>query len=72
MNNRACCHVKLCHLVSYNIKDEIIFNFDSNLTHFENHKSRIVYEILTTNIDNDPIINVNLVKNILLHTLVQD
>ena len=72
MNNRACCNVKLCHIVSYNIKDEIIFNFDGNLTHLEKLKSRIVYGIITTNIDNDPIKNVNLVKNILLHILVQD
>ena len=64
--------MKLYHVVSYNIKDEIIFNFASNLTHLEKLKSRIVYGIITTNIDNDPIKNVNLVKNILLHTLVQD
>ena len=64
--------MKLYHVVSYNTKDEIIFNFDSNLTHFEKLKSIIVYGIITTNIDNDPIKNVNLVKNILLHTLVQD
>ena len=64
--------MKLYHVVSYNIKDEIIFNFATNLTHLENLKSRIVYGIITTNINNDPIKNVNLVKNVLLHILVQD